>query len=91
MTLLFFVTISYIVMLQSLHLNQYMLNKLKPQKQGRRKHSEKRGHIHFGPPPLAKRALCRLKRGTLHTKFVKKWGHVPPVPPVPTSMHKGSF
>ena len=39
-----------------------------------------------GASSCAKRALCKQKRGTLQTKFVKKWGHVPPLPPVPKSM-----
>ena len=35
-----------------------------------------------GHPHVQRRALCTLKRGTLHTQFVKKrGGHVPPVPP----------
>ena len=39
------------------------------------------GHMHLRAPSCAKRALCKLKRGTLHTKFVKRGEHVPAVPP----------
>ena len=42
--------------------------------------------MHSGAPLLAKKALCKLKRGTLHMYSWKNWGHVPPVPPVPMSM-----
>ena len=40
----------------------------------------------MGHPHRQKRVLCKLTKGTLHTKFVNKWGHMPPVPPVSTSM-----
>ena len=30
--------------------------------------------MHLGAPSSAKRALCKLKRGHLHTKFAKTYG-----------------
>ena len=51
------------------------------------------GHMHSGHPHVQKSARCKLKRGTLDTKFAKKWGHRPPGSPVPTFMEvldKGS-
>ena len=45
-----------------------------------------------GHPQMPKRILCKLKRGTLHTKFVKtSRGHVSPVPRDPMSMFVGIF
>ena len=37
--------------------------------------------MHLGGPSHAKKALCKLKRGTLHAKFAKSEGHVLPVLP----------
>ena len=46
--------------------------------------------MHSEAPSHVKGTLCRLKRDTLHTKFVKKWGSMCPLcplcPPVTTSM-----
>ena len=42
--------------------------------------------MHSGAHSRAKMVQCMMKKGTLHTKFAKMWEHMPPMPPVPTSV-----